>query len=183
MKNDIKYGCYVHSLQRTIKNMPKSKSTFCIFTWRQGYMQVKANILYNDFSEVLSDSVHDSSFSPSDPISQFHDGEDPWLVCLTHQGTATGGDRQFDPISPTVPFSVQEQVFMPLTLEECVTLLHACPPIKEETLVYAAHPGFVFFLIRLGSSLAIDGERLTETRQGPVSSQVRVPGLISALCA
>ena len=122
----------------------------------------------DDFSEVLSDSVHDSSFGPSDPISQFHDGEDPWLVCLTHQGTATGGDRQFDPISPTVPFSVQEQVFVPLTLEECVTLLHACPPIEEETLVYAAHPGFVFFLIRLGSSLAIDGERLTETRQGLV---------------
>ena len=47
MKNKIKYACYVHSLQRTIKNMQKSKSTFCIFTGRQGYMQIKANILYN----------------------------------------------------------------------------------------------------------------------------------------
>ena len=32
-------------VQRTIKNMQKSKSTFCISTWRQGCVQVKANIL------------------------------------------------------------------------------------------------------------------------------------------
>ena len=41
----IKHACYVDSLQRTIKNMQKSKSTFCMLTRRQGCVQVKANIL------------------------------------------------------------------------------------------------------------------------------------------
>lgn len=96
------------------------------------------------------ESIHDSSFSPSDPISDFSVGNDPWLCALARQGRLIldakidndegGGESEPCP----VPFSVGDQVYAPLTLAQCVHLILVGPPFGEESRCFVAHPGFGF---------------------------------------
>lgn len=137
------------------------------------------------------ESIHDSPFEASDPISDFPAFEDPGKGMEQQEGECgvsgkhitddcgEGGIENFEVrVSPTIPFCVQEQVYVPLSFNQCVEMILAGPPVGEETNLYVSHPNFCFFFFEVGRSLVIHEENLTPTRQGVevVCDQGQWPG-------
>ena len=113
------------------------------------------------------DSIHDSPFSSPDLISSFGDGQDPWLAALRAEGRSFEGQQNsVRSVSPTVPFTVQDPVYVPLSFDQCLQLIISGPPIDEGSELFVSHPGFVPFFFRLGTTVDLQEECLTQTAQG-----------------
>ena len=134
-----------------------------------------------DFADLEAGIWRSASDGPSgdfpaylgnDPISQFSGTghapvsqvEDRSVVLDPHAGTHEDVIGSFQ-VSPTVGFSVDPDVYIPLSFEQCVHLLLAGPPVEEVKAVIS-HPGFSPFWFVLGQSALIDEAHVTRTSQG-----------------
>ena len=126
-----------------------------------------------------ADSIHGSPFEASDPISDFPALEDSGTGMGHHMDEwGVSGKRMVNDcgeggvgncevrVSPTIPFCVREQVYVPLSFNQCVEMILAGPPVGEETNSYVSHPDSCCFFFEVGRSLVIHHENLTPTRQG-----------------